>query len=233
MALAANQGSPYTEGASLQQQTYTMDWYYEDEWYAIHSDEVTLLALLDENGGSRGSYINTVEYIFQQETHNTWSNIRTQYVNSWTKDAMLYQLQSSNIFFIHTHGQQTGIIIGSDGSLLTMDDLNNVDLSNLKLAVLLTCETAKGYSDLHIANNIPVNIVEKMVLCGAETVIGFDEKTMTSDCNEFAVDLAEWLIYGDLNVNEAIGEAKKKGYTYQLHTMIVVSGNRYNRIREE
>ena len=87
-----------------------------------------------------------------------------------------------------------------------MSDINDANLSNLKFALLLTCSTAQDYSEAHIINNQPVNIVEQMICSGAETVVCFNEVTLVSDCNHFAEDLMEQMISNCLSVNYAIYE---------------------------
>ena len=145
---------------------------------------------------------------------------------------MIVHLKSSDIFIIHTHGKQSGFKISvSDPQYLLITDLEGQDLSNLSFALLLTCETAKDYHPFHIFSQAPVNIVEQMVICGAETVIGFEEETAVDDCNKFAEELAELLINDGLSVNDAL-DSIQGHYRMNIKEIAVVAGNGNNSLRE-
>ena len=50
-----------------------------------------------------------------------------------SKDDMIRCMQRSIIFYIHTHGDQDAFYIDTEGVWLTMEDLEDVDLTQLDL----------------------------------------------------------------------------------------------------
>ncbi len=81
------------------------------------------------------------------------------------------------------------------------------------------------YDIAHITGNDPVNIVEQMVLSGAETVVGFKMKPTVAFCNKFAPDLMKKLVYEGLSVDDAIKNLANQAYYKNLTDMVVVAGN--------
>ena len=108
---------------------------------------------------------------------------------------------------------------------MEMNDFSGISLSNVKLAVLMTCETGLGFNPSHITNNSPVNIVEKMVICGAETVVGFNAKTKVYDCNMFAPDLTQKLVQNGLSIEDAIDGINYFWYVNNMADIAVIGGN--------
>ena len=160
------------------------------------------------------------------------SIVSTARYSSCSISDMINYLQSSDIFIVHTHGEKTGFKISNTGTTaITISDLNGVDLSNIKFALLLTCDTGKDYDLSHITNKTPVNIVEQMVICGAETVVGFDDLTYVDDCNLFAPALANQLINGGLAVDDAIVAIDYSSYYIDMSSISVVAGNENNILR--
>ena len=62
-------------------------------------------------------------------------------------------------------------------TFLSSEDLKGKDLSNLKLVMFIACTTA--------ASETETNLVEVAKVCGAETVIGFDETILCDVANEW------------------------------------------------
>ena len=113
-----------------------------------------------------------------------------------------------------------------------MSDIKYKDLSNISFALLLSCEVGMNYDIAHITGNAPVNIVEQMVLSGAETVVGFKMKPTVSFCNKFAPDLMEKLIYEGLSVEEAFDSLEENDAYYEnLSENAVIAGNGDNKLR--
>lgn len=110
-------------------------------------------------------------------------------------------------------------------TLLTMTDVGTMHLGGLSFALLLTCNTAVGYSESHITSNEPVNIVEKMVCNGAETVIGFKEITYVSDCNKFAEDFIVETVQNGYSVSEAMGRISYNNYVKNMNNISEIGGN--------
>ena len=129
---------------------------------------------------------------------------------------------------IHTHGNKTGFVY-KGSNYFTMNDLTNQDLSNLKFALLLACDCGKDYDESHILNNNPVNIIEKMVLCGAETVVGFKINVYMNECNHFAQELTSMLVNG-LSIDDAIDRLVPRRYSFN-HDDLCIAGNEDNCIR--
>jgi len=225
LVLTALGSNPSGNGATLQQRTYINDVYYEDEWKIIYTGNVNFYALKHSDGGLRSDYFEYAKYWFRREDGNAFSNVTTQYAEAWSKEAMIAALQNYNVFFIHTHGNKTAFQIGSNNTLLTMWDINEEDFSNLEIALLLTCNTGVDFDESHITNNSPVNIIEAMVIQGAETVIGFSETTYVDDCNQFAEDFAKQIAFYGLTVEEAIDALQLEFYDKNMKDLAVIAGN--------
>lgn len=104
--------------------------------------------------------------------------------NSMTAATIISRMQSSNMFFIATHGSKTGFHRSVNGDVFSMSDLNGVDLSNLKFVLLLACSCAEGGF-----NGTVDNIAEKILDCGAETVVAFNDEIAIRDIKTFAENL--------------------------------------------
>lgn len=169
----------------------------------------------------------TADLLYTYKGHLNKS-ISTYFYKEMSKTIMADLLTDCELFIIHTHGAQNYIQIDStntDNDFFCIEDFNNLDLSNLKLAVLLTCSTAEGYDENNIALDRPTNIVEKMICQDAETVIGFAEPTLITDCNDFAYSLMEKIASGK-TVSAAIQLTKNDKYEdANFGTYIVVAGN--------
>ena len=188
--------------------------------------DTTLLALkeYDENGHiiNRDGFFNTVSnYVSTYRSGNTYTAFNTSYSYS----DMLTKLQSTLILFIHTHGSRGTISLGN-GIYLTLSNMNGIDLSNNKCILLLTCSTgAGGYSQTRVNNNTPTNIVERLVICGAETVIGFNDITYVSDCNSFATDFSFRTMASGYTIYNAIINMNCSNYISNMSNLAVIGGN--------
>ena len=133
-------------------------------------------------------------------------------------------LCDSDIFIIHGHGRKEGFYTSSF-DYLSMNDINNLYLNDLRFALLLTCETGKDFSQTHISNNQPVNIVEKMVCRGSETVIGFREITYVSDCNKLAPSFIDATVNSGQTVKMAMANIDYSGYIKNMYSICAIAGN--------
>ena len=88
-----------------------------------------------------------------------------------------------------------------------------------------------NFNPSHISNNTPVNIIEQMVICGAENVVGFNDTTMVVDCNKFAPDITSKLISEGLSVDDAINDINYTSYIKDMSSIAVVAGNGNNKLR--
>lgn len=190
------------------------------------SYDTTLMAFREiESDGSvspRNSYFSTVSsYVRNNRKGNTY----TSFYPSYTHANMVKRLQSTLIYFVHTHGSQTGVYLG-DGYFFTTTSMRGIDLSNLRCALLLTCETGKGgYSSTRVKNNTPINIVERLVICGAETVIGFKTTTYVSECNVFAENFAERTMLKGYSIYNAVKNMDCSNFTVDMSESAVIGGN--------
>ena len=221
-----------TDGTTLSLVSYTNDSDYLDEWVILEFDTAILLAIDDTDGSSRYLYFTSTKNNLQTEKNGKISITSTVRYSSESVAAMINHLKSSNIFIVHTHGEQTGFKISNIGTkYIFMNDIVGEDLSNLSFVLLMTCNTGYNYDPNHIVNNNPVNIVEQMVICGAETVVGFNDITKVSDCNKFGPDITNKLINGGLSVNDAIDSISYSEYKNDMSLIAVVAGNGNKKLR--
>lgn len=104
--------------------------------------------------------------------------------------------------------------------------MNGKDLSNLRFALLLTCNGGTGgYSATRVTNGTPVNIVEQLVICGAESVIAFQGKTYVSDCNKFADRFAQTTMQSGKNVYYAARNVDCSDMLLNMSQLAVIGGD--------
>ena len=186
----------------------------------------TLMAIKEYNSAgnliARNSYFSPVSsYVINNRGGNTFTSFFTSYSHA----SMVTRLQSTLLFFIHTHGKQSGVYLGN-GDYFTISSLSGTDLSNMRCALLLTCNTGVGgYSSTRVSNNTPINIVERMVICGAKTVIGFKEVTYVSDCNVFAEQFAQRTMSSGYSIYNAIRNMDCSNFISDMSSTAVIGGN--------
>ena len=202
---------------------------YKDEWIVCTYDNAILLAIADEDGGNRHKYFSDTMKYFQTEKNAMVSVVSTNLYSACPVSTMTEYLQKNEIFVIHTHGTQTSFKL-SETEYYNMNDLKGVDLSNINFALLLTCETGVGFDPMNIENNTPVNIIEQMVICGARTVVGFNETTWVSDCNKFAPELTRKIMIEGMGVQEAIEDIDYTFYGKNMMNIAEVAGDVNNQI---
>ncbi len=203
-----------------------------DRWEMCDFDTTVLLAIDDEDGEVRHTYFSNTKSILQTESNGIVSVVSTVRYSSLTKLQMIEYLQSSNIFIVHTHGVKTGFKISNTSpEFLYRNDLSGYDLSNISFALLLTCDTGIGTDSEHIANGSDVNIIEKMVLCGAKTVVGFNSETSVNDCNKFASELMKKMIQEGYSVGGAIDKLSNNDYELPMKDFAEIAGNPDNKLR--
>ena len=180
-----------------------------------------VLMAYDDGQWDRGEYFNQTKQYIDPHDH---SNVYLEEYTSCSASHLCSYLQTTNQFYIHTHGEPNGIYIGNNW--LTSSQLIGLDLSNLQCALLLTCHTGYGgYYPIHVAMNTPSNIIERMIICGAETVIGFDCTTYVWDCNKFAKEFAHNTMIDGNNVYYAIHNIDTTGYDVDMVSHAVIGGN--------
>ena len=220
--------SSATAGQKLILSDYENNTSYRDEWFISPVHSFALMAL-DENGQARNAYFEPVHTLVDQYFS---AYVYEDFYSSCSKDTMKSIMSEYSIFVVHTHGSKTGFYLSSSNPL-SMSEISGSDLSNLKFALLLTCNTGKDYSLSHITNNNPQNIIEQMVICGAETVVGFNNETYVSDCNRLAQELMTLMIVNGYSIERAIREIdfSESDYDYDMSTLIEIAGNRNFKIR--
>ena len=216
------------DAPSVEQQAYVNNSVHNDEWTLF--DQSNLLALMDSQNTQRDAYFTPTKQILGMEKNRTFSYVLLRGYSALSATEAIDYLQDCSIFIIHTHGSKTSFQISNAGTNIDIFDLDGEDLSNLSFALLLTCNTGVDYHPDHITNNAPVNIIEKMVVCGAETVVGFNETTSVSDCNRFAPDIMSLLIGNGLSVEDAINSIDYSSYSENLSDIAVIAGNKDNKL---
>ncbi len=222
MAVGDNSSSDY-DGVSVEQRVYTDDTIYQDEWelFLFGENRYKLLAYIGDSQ-ERKDYITKVSPLITTYLGN---DIYTHSYRTVEKDDMKRLMCDSDIFIVHTHGEEFAFYTSSS-DFLSMDDIYDLNLSNMKFALLLTCYSGKDYNESNITNNHPVNMIERMVCNGAETVVGFNVETYPKDCNEFADNFLKYALKDGKSVAEAIDSATNTAYTYGLEREdVVIGGN--------
>ena len=186
----------------------------------------TLIALKEHDSSGhiypRSDFFTDVAaYVSIYRNGNTYTSFEYNYNNS----EIIAKMQSTLLFYIHTHGTRTEIELGN-GTCLTITNMNGIDLSNIKCIVLLTCNNGLGgYSVTRVRNNAPANMVERLIICGAQTVIGFNAVTKISDCNAFAKDFSyRTMACGD-TICEAIANIDCSDYINIITSNAVIGGD--------
>ena len=136
-----------------------------------------------------------------------------------SKADLIYEMQSTTIFFIHTHGAAGALYISqSSPYYLSTIDLASVSLSNLKCAVLLACKCGM---------TVPTstNMVQTIVNRGAKCALGFTTDVTCIDCNLFAERFAYKAMYSSLNVTQAKNAISTTGMTDNMQALCVIGGN--------
>ncbi len=131
-------------------------------------------------------------------------NVYTQYYTSINKDNMISRMMSSSFLAVHTHGKQNGILI-AENTYLTSADLVNANLSRVECVLLLACKTGQGgYSASRVASNNPINFLERIIVCGAESAIGFNNNIYVKDGNLFAEQFARLTMEDGWPIEDAV-----------------------------
>ncbi len=188
--------------------SYTDNSDLSDEWNIFQKPDAVLLSSKEFNEYSRDKFLNKASDISKNACTNDFDSLE--------KAQMISLLQSTDTIFIFTHGNKNSINI-SDNEFLSSSDIENLDLSNLKLVVLLSCSCAEGGYD---PTREPTNFLETLIYCGAETVIGFDEKINVANAANFISDFIDKYFVNNQDLlsstNSSIDE---------INNHIVIGGN--------
>ena len=132
-------------------------------------------------------------------------------------------MQRANILYISCHGQWNSIQLSAPLSTLVtlaIDDLNGVDLSNLKFVLLFACHCATGGIDGTGVNNF----AEKLLACGAETVVAFSDAIRTDDLVSYSNAVFEATRAG-FTIGVAFKKAAALSYNGYIGACTEVGGN--------
>lgn len=213
-------------GTDLVQYTYSNDNNYKDEWMFKCVHVVSLNAFNQSASIVRNSFFTPVQNIVNGASNQCFYTVTTDYYEEHTVAEMINTLKNSTIFTVHTHGKQEGFLLKMGWlthTWIEMDDLDGVDLSCMKFALLLTCNTGDGnYSYSRMNSGSAINIVEKLVERGVDNVIGFNDTTLVAECNNFAPDFYRLTISQGYSVEAAINYMKSSSvYDYEMLDAVV------------
>lgn len=224
-------------GVNLVQQTYNADTIYTDEWFLLF--DASLLAIRDEKGTRRDIFItNTLDKLNEVTGFSTYLDI---YSSEFTKTEMKSIMSTSKMFAVHTHGYIYDFKIG-ETEKYHIDDIMSTDLSNLRLAMFLTCDGGDGgYNAANVEKGIILNLVEACIYSGATTAVAFRGTTYTDACNRWFADLISKMNDDSLTLEQAIIELDDKRVNfgkgsfierYQMSEKAVIGGNSSIKLNE-
>ncbi|MBQ9795118.1 MAG: Ig-like domain-containing protein [Clostridia bacterium] len=207
---------------------------YRDEWYVVLPTRMVESRLIALDEGSE--YADGEEYTNKDffeavgQYISTYGDVAVDddYQSSFSKTQMKNYMYNSDVFVLQTHGQKDGIQLDTIQSFLLMEDIAQLDLSEMKLAVLLTCYNGQDFNAANVTNNDPQNFMEQMLCCGAETVIAFNDPIYVWDSNPFVVELFRCMLEEEMTVQDAIrriGESDDFTALADLLAVCEVGGN--------
>lgn len=218
-------------GVDLVQQTYTQDAVRTDEWFLLY--DAALLAIIHEDGARRDFFIDNVRN--QLNAIDAFSTHLSVYSSEFTKTEMESILSTSKFFAIHTHGEVNKFAISKNYTGYFVNDIKNTDLSNLKLAVFLTCLGGFGeYDPNNVINGTPYNLVEACIYSGAETAVAFNQNTSFDACNVWLSNLLKEMRLHGYTLQEAIDVLDDDDFSFgedtfeqrcELSEVAVIGGN--------
>lgn len=180
--------------------SYTNNSDLSDEWNIFQKSDVIILT--NNTFGTERNYL--YEY-------NIPGISCTNDFSTLEKEQMKSLLKSTETIIIYSHGNSNSIQISSD-NYLTTADIEDEDLSNLKLAVLVCCSCGE--------NGDNPNFLETLIDCGVETVIGFDIQINEINGAVFA----KYFIQKYFLLNQPIFNAASSNIT-EIKEHIVIAGN--------
>ncbi|MCR5809595.1 MAG: DNRLRE domain-containing protein [Clostridiales bacterium] len=159
----------------------------------------SVLMALDMNDfiDVRCAYFPTVK---SKVEDNRNGNVLQDYYTNNSTTTMIQRFQSGLLLFINSHGSVSSIVRSNNydyvhnsyTDVINMNQISGQDLSNLRFAMLMTCDGGDGgYTPSNVANNTPANLVEQFLVCGARTVIGFQGVVNEAYCSSFAEQFAK------------------------------------------
>lgn len=202
--------------------TTEMDSTYSPRLCITYNVDAWLLALDSVEYDAYGNRVYFSAYF--DEIKNFVVNYRQGYTNtsnftSMSTATMISRMQTPNILFIATHGSKTTLRRSTSGDVLSMSDLTGVDLSNLDFVMLYACSCAKGGIDGTVDN-----MAEKLIQCGAKTVIAFTEDISMTEFDVFSAQLVEQALEGK-TVQQSLDEINWHAFQIDIYNYAVIAGN--------
>ncbi len=238
------QGLHPDNGLNIQQRAYSNDKNYKDEWYLdlFSSHQIGLYGIED----IRHDHQSSLEYVKSNLQVSGYNNILYEYGALDPADLLENILPTIEIFTIRCHGYAP---IDSNGNIITTGIiLNNESVasrgiglfgceyadmlegscyitsldnfSNLKLVLLVGCETAAGGE-----NNLPAALVRQ----GATTVVGFTDSIGCDAANQWLKSFYDELLSG-ATVKTAIANINQNSGGGNGLNSAVIYGDPYYRL---
>ena len=138
---------------------------------------------------------NELQYEIGNNNARVSESCNVEYLNT---SSFISDMQSCDAFIVMAHGgnfgYDTGIQINDVGGnstpvIIYGSDISNTDLSNLKIAVFLSCSVG-GELD----NRASDNLIEAVVAAGADVAIGFNRTIYTASAKSWILSFFNALI---------------------------------------
>ncbi len=166
----------------LKQYSEKSIWYF----HRIGLSDVTLSTINYNDGVNRASCFGSVMTSLRKFQYDTFNVIT---VDSITKNNFLSLIENSEIFVFRGHGSEgdesTSIKLGNNdyaqrlySSDICLDGVAQVDFSNLKLLMYISCKSGGNC-------NTGLNLVNASAIAGAEYVIGFQDTISSQQANKW------------------------------------------------
>lgn len=68
-------------------------------------------------------------------------------------------------------------------------------------------------------------------MCGAETVVGFEDTTYVPDCDKLIESIVELMVNHGCSISEALGMQNEEDYDFGILDVYVIAGNPDKTIR--
>ena len=216
-------------------------WYSSDSAYPNRPELVVNysatytydVALFAHDSGT--DYVNTSTYFDDVSPYfnNTGSAyVTTSYYESITDSSLISSFSNRKYIYILTHGTQTTLMTGPNMTL-TKSELSGATFNGTKFIFLLSCDCAYGgYTPSHVTSSgTPINMLEQLVKCGTQTVIGFNIEMPTSDLKLIAKYFTEFMLVDGYTVFQAMDAISPldipgfQDYDYENH--YVIGGSKF------
>ena len=115
-----------------------------------------------------------------------------------------------------------------------MDQISQWNLSNLKFALILACDTGDEDDPPNTTSSNAQNFLEQ-VICGVQTAVGFKGIVYVIDCNLFASDFVQKMVTDGSSVSQAkqyfVTNPNYGFCSQEFYEQIVIAGNQNTTLR--